>query len=118
MLLSPRLTAALLDARRHIRLSCCDEHCHWKEGFEDDCVTRLDSKTWREKIRPDSLRTQRTNNHRRSSRCAIHVHACESSNVYNAMYYDSRNLLIYAMIMESNGILNLTPRKVRLPLLV
>jgi len=31
---------------------------------------------------------------------------------------DSRNLLIYAMIMESNGILNLTPRKVRLQLLV
>ena len=31
---------------------------------------------------------------------------------------DSRNLLIYAMIMEFNGILNLTPRKVRLQLLV
>jgi len=31
---------------------------------------------------------------------------------------DSRNLLIYAMIMEFNGILNLTPRKVGLQLLV
>ena len=29
---------------------------------------------------------------------------------------DSRNLLIYAMIMEFNGILSLTPRKVRLQL--